>query len=92
MDLWHLLRVVTEILALQARRWMVLFMSFALWVWVVKAPTIERIVAATLFTALCHLPIWFEREESHGRQASTRADAQRSSARTRNNGESAVES
>jgi len=49
-------------LALRAARWVALGMSFTLFAYATWQPEPWRLAAASVFTALCNLPLWLKKE------------------------------
>lgn len=56
------LKIAFDALSRRAARWVTLLMSFALYGAAVWYPDWKRIVAATGFTVLVNLPLWWRKE------------------------------
>jgi hypothetical protein len=57
------LRVAMDVLAVRGARWLALLMSFALFGAAVWWPSPWRLYAATGFTVLMAIPVWFRKEK-----------------------------
>lgn len=58
MDPWRLLRVTLDAIGAHARHWATLLLTFALFAYAAYRPETLRIVAATLFALIVHVPLW----------------------------------
>lgn len=58
MDNFVLTRVLFDVFSRYAREWATLLLTFALFAYAAWKPELYRIVTATVFALICHIPLW----------------------------------